>query len=75
MQPYWENTIAPEVKNGKKILIVSHKNVLRTLIMQLDGISFSQVMKLPLATARPLVYELNSNLQTVQKRYVDTINS
>jgi 2,3-bisphosphoglycerate-dependent phosphoglycerate mutase len=43
--------------------------------MQLDGISFSQVMKLPLATARPLVYELNSDLQTVQKRYVDTINS
>ena len=33
MQPYWENTIAPEIQNGKKILIVSHKNILRTLIM------------------------------------------
>ena len=75
MQPYWRNIIAPEIKNGKNILLVSHKNILRTLIMQLDGISFSQAMKLPLATARPLLYELNSDLQTVQKRYVDTINN
>jgi 2,3-bisphosphoglycerate-dependent phosphoglycerate mutase len=75
MQPYWRNIIAPEIKNGKNILIVSHKNILRTLIMQLDGISFSQAMKLPLATARPLLYDLNSDLQTVQKRYVDTINN
>ena len=75
MQPYWRNIIAPEIKNGKNILLVSHKNILRTLIMQLDGISFSQAMKLPLATARPLLYELNSDLQTVQKKYVDTINN
>ena len=72
MQPYWENTIAPEIKNGKKILIVSHKNILRTLIMQLDGISDIQVMKLSIATGRPLVYELNNELRTVQKHYVDS---
>jgi len=75
MQPYWKDIIAPEIKNGKNILLVSHKNILRTLIMQLDGISFSQAMKLPLVTARPLLYELNSDLKIVQKRYVDTINN
>ena len=75
MQPYWRNIIVPRIKSGENILIVSHKNILRTLIMQLDGISFSQAMKLPLATARPLLYDLNSDLQTVRKRYVDTINN
>lgn len=74
MQPYWENTIAPEIQKGKKILIVSHKNILRTLIMQLDGISDIQVMKLSIATGRPLVYELNSKLRSVQKQYVDTLH-
>ena len=74
MQPYWKNTIAPEIQNGKKILIVSHKNILRTLIMQLDGISDIQVMKLSIATGRPLVYELNNKLRTVQKQYVDTLH-
>ena len=74
MYPYWENTIAPEIQNGKKILIVSHKNILRTLIMQLDGISDIQVMKLSIATGRPLLYELNSKLHTIQKQYVDTLH-
>jgi len=72
VQPYWENTIAPEIQNGKKILIVSHKNILRTLMMQFDGISDIQVMKLSIATGRPLVYELNNELHTVQKHYVDS---
>jgi len=72
MQPYWKNIIAPEIQNGKKILIVSHKNILRTLIMQLDGISDIQVMKLSIATGRPLVYELNNELRAVQKHYVDS---
>jgi len=74
MRPYWENTITPEIQNGKKILIVSHKNILRTLIMQLDGISDIQIMKLSIATGRPLVYELNSKLRTIQKKYVDTLH-
>ena len=71
MLTYWQETIAPEIQNGKRILIVSHKNILRTLMMQLDGISDLQVMKLSIATGRPLVYELNDKLRTVQKHYVD----
>ena len=55
----------------KVLLIVSHKNVLRTLMMQLDGITDSQVMKLSIATGRPLVYELDEDLRTVEKHYVD----
>lgn len=72
MQSYWQGTIVPELQNGKKILIVSHKNILRTLMMQFDGISDIQVMKLSIATGRPLVYELNNELHTVQKHYVDS---
>ena len=71
MLTYWRDTIVPEIQNGKRILIVSHKNVLRTLMMQLDGITGSQVMRLSIATGRPLIYELNEDLRTVEKHYVD----
>ncbi|TDI75157.1 MAG: 2,3-bisphosphoglycerate-dependent phosphoglycerate mutase [Betaproteobacteria bacterium] len=71
MLSYWQGTIIPELQNGKRILIVSHKNILRTLMMQLDGISNIEVMKLSIATCRPLVYELNNKLRAVQKHYVD----
>ncbi|MCH6584540.1 MAG: 2,3-bisphosphoglycerate-dependent phosphoglycerate mutase, partial [Proteobacteria bacterium] len=71
MLSYWQGTIVPEIQSGKRILIVSHKNILRTLMMQLEGISNLQVMKLSIATGRPLVYDLNNKLRTVQRYYVD----
>lgn len=69
MQPYWQQVIAPEIQSGKRILIVSHKNVLRTLMMQLENLSHTKVMKLSLATGRPLVYELDSKLTAVRHYY------
>lgn len=66
IQPYWHNTIVPEIQAGKRILIVSHNNILRTLMMHLDNLSQTQVMKLSLATAKPIVYELDSELKAIR---------
>lgn len=71
IQPYWNETIVPELRHGKRILIVAHKNSLRILMMLLENLSASQVMKLPLATGRPLVYELDDELNPVRHYYVD----
>ena len=70
-KPYWYETIQPEIRQGKRILIVSHKNTLRTLIMLLDHLTPQQVMKLTLATGRPLVYELDQHLNAIRHYYVD----
>lgn len=67
---YWQKVITPAIQSGKRVLIVSHKNVLRTLMMQLDNLSHTQVMKLSLATGRPLVYELDDTLKSVRHYYV-----
>ena len=69
VKPYWQKTIEPELISGKRILIVSHKNTLRTLMMQLDGLTQRQVMTLRLATARPLVYELDQAMNTINRYY------
>lgn len=69
--PYWRETIVPEIQRGKRVLIVSHRHVLRSLMMQLDGLSVSQLMKLSIATGRPLVYDLDDKLGPVQHYYAD----
>ncbi|PTN11968.1 2,3-bisphosphoglycerate-dependent phosphoglycerate mutase [Nitrosomonas aestuarii] len=69
--PFWQEVIKPELLQGKRVLIVSHKNVLRTLMMQLSNLSQRQVMKLKLATGRPLIYELDHELNAIQHYYVD----
>jgi len=71
--PYWQEVIKPELQRGKCVLVVSHKNVLRTLIMKLDCLTERQVIKLKLATGRPLVYELDSALHTVRRYYADEV--
>ena len=45
--PYWQEIILPEIKQGKRVLIVSHQHVLRTLIMQLDRLSVTQLISCP----------------------------
>lgn len=72
-QPYWQETIQPELQQGKRTLIVCHKNTLRTLMMLLDHLTPRQVMKLTLATGRPLIYELDPQLNPIRHYYVDKL--
>src|SRR6187455_1551120 len=37
--PYFESTIAPQIKAGKHVLIVAHGNSLRALVKYLDNVS------------------------------------
>ncbi|AKT38769.1 2,3-diphosphoglycerate-dependent phosphoglycerate mutase [Chondromyces crocatus] len=66
--PYWHETIAPSIKEGKRVLIVAHGNSLRALIKYLDGISDEAIVGLNIPTGVPLVYELDENLKP-QKNY------
>lgn len=70
MLPYWDQTIAPEVKRGQKILIAAHGNSLRALVMHLDGMSKEEIMELNIPTGIPLVYELDANLKPIRHYYL-----
>ncbi|UJP05548.1 MAG: 2,3-bisphosphoglycerate-dependent phosphoglycerate mutase [Nitrosomonas sp.] len=70
-QPYWLEVILPEIRQGKRVLIVSHRNTLRVLMMLLDQLTPLQVMQQKLATGRPLVYELNYQGNGLRRYYVD----
>jgi 2,3-bisphosphoglycerate-dependent phosphoglycerate mutase len=67
--PYWESTIAPHIKTGKKVLIAAHGNSLRALVKYLDNVSDQDIVDLNIPTGVPLVYNLNSELKPLQPYY------
>ncbi|QRY53601.1 phosphoglyceromutase [Mycolicibacterium septicum] len=61
--PYYEDTIVPDLKAGKTVLIAAHGNSLRALVKYLDGMSDEDVVGLNIPTGIPLRYELDDNLK------------
>jgi 2,3-bisphosphoglycerate-dependent phosphoglycerate mutase len=68
--PYWQSTITPEIKAGKRVLIAAHGNSLRALVKYLDNISDEEIVELNIPTGIPLVYLLNEDLKPLQKYYL-----
>jgi len=68
--PYWHETIAPDIKAGKRVLIAAHGNSLRALVKFLDNVSEQEIVELNIPTGIPLVYQLNDDLKPLQKFYL-----
>lgn len=68
--PLWHETIAPQIRAGKRVLIVAHGNSLRALVKYLDSISDAEIVGLNIPTGIPLVYDLNESLKPLGHRYL-----
>jgi 2,3-bisphosphoglycerate-dependent phosphoglycerate mutase len=68
--PYWESTIAPEIRAGRRVIIVAHGNSLRALVKHLDGMSDEAIVRLNIPTGVPLVYDLDDALRPTGRRYL-----
>ena len=66
--PYFNNTIVPDLKAGKNIIIAAHGNSLRAIVMHLDHMTREQVLELNIPTAVPIVYEFDKNMNIVSKK-------
>jgi 2,3-bisphosphoglycerate-dependent phosphoglycerate mutase len=68
--PFWNESIAPAIKLGRRVVVAAHGNSLRALIKHLDGISDDEIVELNIPTARPLVYELDASLKPIKHYYL-----
>ena len=68
--PYFEQTILPQMKAGKRVLIAAHGNSLRALVKKFDGISDEEIVGVNIPTGVPLVYEFDEDLKVLGKRYL-----
>jgi 2,3-bisphosphoglycerate-dependent phosphoglycerate mutase len=67
--PYFEGSIAPQIRAGKRVLIAAHGNSLRALVKYLDNVSDDDIVALNIPTGIPLVYELDDALEPLKPRY------
>ncbi len=63
--PYWDVEIVPQLRAGKRVLVVAHGNSLRALVKHLDGISDADIAELNIPTGIPLHYRLDEHLHPV----------
>jgi 2,3-bisphosphoglycerate-dependent phosphoglycerate mutase len=68
--PFWESTIAPALRAGHRPVIAAHGNSLRALIKYLENVPDDEIVNLNIPTARPMVYEFDSALKPVGRRYL-----
>ena len=68
--PLWNESIAPAIRSGKRILISAHGNSLRGLVKYLDGISDQDIVNLNIPNGQPLVYELDADLKPLRSYYL-----
>ena len=68
--PYWNETIAPAVRAGQRVVVAAHGNSLRALVKHLDGVSDDAIVELNIPTGIPLVYQLDAHLKPLGSRYL-----
>jgi len=68
--PYFEEVIKPEMKAGKRVLIVAHGNSLRSLVKYFENMSSEDIIGVNIPTGSPLVYEFDDNFKVTNKYYL-----
>ena len=68
--PLWNESIAPAIKSGRKVVIAAHGNSIRALVKYLDNISDEDIVGLNIPNGVPLVYELDENLKPLKHFYL-----
>ncbi len=70
VMPFWNESMAPAIKAGKRIVVAAHGNSIRALIKYLDDISDADIVGLNIPNGIPLVYELDENLKPIRHYYL-----
>lgn len=69
--PFWEDHIAPDLLDGKNVIIAAHGNSLRALTKYIENISDADIMNLEMATGEPVVYDFDEKLNVNSKSKLD----
>ena len=68
--PFWNDSIAPAIKLGKRIVIAAHGNSIRALVKYLDNIGDDDIVGVNIPNGIPLVYELDADLKPIRSYYL-----
>ncbi len=69
--PYWHEVLAPRLLAGHRLLVVSHGNTLRSLVMHLEHISPEAMERIEIPSGIPLVYRLTADLAVLGREWLE----
>ncbi|MEW5966416.1 MAG: 2,3-bisphosphoglycerate-dependent phosphoglycerate mutase [Pseudomonadota bacterium] len=72
MLPYWRSMLQPALRAGQGLLVISHGNTLRGLVMELDGLDADAMEKVEIASGVPLVYRFNPDGSVAGRDWLET---
>jgi 2,3-bisphosphoglycerate-dependent phosphoglycerate mutase len=70
VMPFWNDTLAPAIRSGQRVLVSAHGNSIRAMVKYLDGISEHDIVGLNIPNGIPLVYELDADLKPLKRYYL-----
>ena len=70
VKPYWDEQVAPRLRDGENILIAAHGNSLRALVKMLDNISDQDITEFNIPTGVPILYDLDDDLNPLQREFI-----
>ncbi|HMS06046.1 MAG TPA: 2,3-diphosphoglycerate-dependent phosphoglycerate mutase [Burkholderiaceae bacterium] len=70
VMPFWNESMAPAIRAGKRLVVAAHGNSIRALVKYLDGISDADIVGLNIPNGIPLVYELDADLKPTRHYYL-----
>ena len=68
--PFWNESMAPAIQAGKRMVVSAHGNSIRALVKYLDNISETDIVELNIPNGIPLVYELDAGLKPIRSYYL-----
>ncbi|CAJ1949642.1 unnamed protein product [Cylindrotheca closterium] len=64
--PLWEHQIKGDIKNGKTVLVVAHKDTLRGLLKTIDNIDDKDISDIKMPRGVPMVYRFDEQMEPVE---------
>ena len=68
--PFWEDKIAPALKDGKNVFVGAHGNSIRALVKHIKKLSDDEIMDVEIPNFPPLVFEFDDKLNVVNEYYL-----
>lgn len=68
--PFWNDTMAPTIRSGRRVVVAAHGNSIRALVKYLDNIGDDEIVGLNIPNGIPLVYELDADLKPLRHYYL-----
>jgi len=69
--PYWHEVLVPRLRAGRRLLVISHGNTLRGLVMHLDGLSAEAMERVEIPSGVPLIYRFDATGAVLGREWLE----